>query len=110
SAGELRQTRLDQLQHLDDVDTPIEIQTDFGRAAGRFRLDARDAEDTVHRLFDGTSDGNQSLVGRCFAVIDDDDDAREISLRKDGDRKLPRGVKTSGAQQSHDYQNGAILV
>src|SRR5690242_13627561 len=28
-AGELRQTRLDQLQHLDDVDAPIEIETDF---------------------------------------------------------------------------------
>src|SRR5689334_20703201 len=40
-ARKLRQARLDQLQHLNDVNTPVEIETDFRRAARSLRLDTR---------------------------------------------------------------------
>ena len=80
------------LQFLIDVAAPVEVETDLGRAARGFRLDARDAGNAVHRLFDWTRDGNECLRSGRLAVIDDDDDAREISFRKDSDRQLPCGV------------------
>ena len=95
---------------MNDVDAPIEVETDFRRTARGFRLDASDPGNAVHRFFDRTRDGNQGLIGGRLAVIDDDDDARKISLREDRDRKLPGGVETRRAQQADDHQNGAGLV
>jgi hypothetical protein len=52
----------------------------------------------------------QSLRRRRFAVIGDDHDAREISLRENGDRKLPRCIDPGRAKQRHDDENRAGLI
>ena len=51
-----------------------------------------EAGDAVDGVFDGLGDGDLHLLDGHDAVIDADDDAGKIGLRKDGDGDLKRGV------------------
>ena len=56
-----------------------------------------EALDRVHRLFNGTRDGNECLRRGRHAIVDDDHDAGEIGLGKDRDWQLPCGIKSGRA-------------
>src|SRR5205085_7175558 len=63
-----------------------------------------------HRLFNRARDRDERLRRRHDAVVNDDDDAREIRFREDGDGQLPRGVETGSAEQCDDDDDRALLV
>src|SRR6266850_5835585 len=59
--GHLRKARLHKLERLNNIDIPVEEQTYLRRSPRSLRLNALDPRNTVHRFFDWTSDGDQSL-------------------------------------------------
>src|SRR5205085_8107285 len=93
--SELRETSLDELERLFDVHAPREEEINFAGAARRDGTDARDAGDAVHRLLDGARDGDERLLRGHDAVVNDDDDAREVCGREEGDGQTPRSIKPS---------------
>ena len=91
----LGKRRVRQLQRAIHVDVPVEEEADLGRAAtggAAYRLQAGNA---VDRVLDRLGDGHLHLLDRHDTVIDADDDAGEIGVRKDGDRKLGRGIDST---------------
>ena len=96
-----------ELQRLENVDIPIQEEIDVGSAALRRRANALDARYAVHRFFDGPCDRDEHLRGRHDAVINDDDDARKIGLRKDGDGQLKSGVDASRTEQRDEDDDGS---
>ncbi len=86
-----RQGRIDQLQRLEHIGRPVKKQADFGGAAAGGGTHGDEPGYRVHRGLNGFGDGDFHLLDRHDAVIDADDDAREIGFGEDGDRHLQRG-------------------
>src|SRR6185503_7520156 len=98
------------LQLVVDVTAPVEVEIDLDRSSRSFGFDTRNSRNAIHRLFNRTRDGDECLRCRRFAVVDDDDDARKISLWEDCDWKLPCRVDSGSAEQRHDDHDSARLV
>ena len=97
-----RQRGVDALQRLEHVDLPGEEQIDFRGSAAGDRPDVLEPLHAVHRLLDRPRDGHLHLIDRRDAVVDADDDAREVDFGEDGDRNRRREVDADGDQREDD--------
>ena len=85
---------IDELESLEHVDIPVEEEADFGGAAAGDGADGDEAGDGVDRVFDGPGDGDFHLLDGHDAVVDTDDDAGEVGLRKNGDGDAEGEINT----------------
>ncbi len=107
--ADLRQAAVDvQLGRL-HLHAPVEEDVDLRRAAPGGRADGDHAGDVLHRLLDGAGDRRHHLVGGHHAVVDQDDDAREVGLREDRRRHRPRRERPGQAQGDGEEQDGPRL-
>ena len=83
------------------VHVPVEEQIDFRRAAAGDGAHRCKPGNAVDRFFDRTRDGDHHLVDRHHAVIDADDDAREIGRRENRDRNGERQICSSDRQDEN---------
>ena len=79
-----------ELKGLEHVHVPVEEEADLGGAAAGGGAHGDEAGDAVDGVFDGLGDGDLHLLDGHDAVVDADDDAREIGLREDR-RSEPEG-------------------
>ena len=86
----LRNARLHELQRAPHVRVGRELQRDLGRTADRPAPDALHAEDRREALLERPGHGREEHVRRRAASARDHHDARELHLRVDAARHLPR--------------------
>ena len=81
--------RVHTLQRQNHVGFPVEVQIDLGGATAGHRSNFLEARNAVDSFLDWTRDGDEHLVDGHDAVVDPDDDAREIGVGENGhwDRK-----------------------
>ena len=104
-----RHRGVDQLQRLEHVDVPVEEQVDLGRTAAGHRSDVLEARDGPDRLLERPRDRHLHLLDRHHAVVDADDDAREVGRRKHGHRKRQRLVDADDRQHA-DQEDDRLRV
>ena len=111
-----RQRGVDALQRLEHVHLPREEQIDLGRPAAGDRPHALESLHAVDRFLDRTRDGHLHLIDRRDAVVDADDDAREVDFGKHRDRNRRRQIDADGDQREDDEDDrlavarGPVLV
>ena len=89
-----------------NVDAPIEEEGDFGGAAGGGGAYGDEPGDAVDGVLDGFGDGDLHLLDGHDAVIDADDDAGKVGLRKDRDGNLKRGVDAGEGEGEQKEEDG----
>ncbi len=77
---------VDALQRENHVAIPVKEKIDFGGTTAGDGLDFLQAGDAVDGFLERTRDDHEHLVDRHNAVVDADDDAREVGVREDRDR------------------------
>ena len=82
-----RQSGVHQLQRAVHVDVPVKEQVDFGGAAAGDGIHMVEARHDVDGFFERLGDRHQHLVDGRDAVVDADDDAREIGVGENRDRE-----------------------
>ena len=100
TALDARDRGVDQLQRLQHVDVPVEEQVDLRGSAAGHRSDVLEPGDGPDRLLDRPRDGDLHLLDRHHAVVDADDDAREIGRRKHGHREAQRFIDADDRQHA----------
>ena len=98
---------VDELEGLEHVDVPVEEEADFGGAAAGGGADGDEAGDAVDGVFDGAGDGDFHLLDGHDAVVDADDDAGEVGLRKDGDGDAEGEVNAGDGEDGGEEENAA---
>jgi hypothetical protein len=98
--------RVDHEQRLLHVHAPIERQIDFRGAAAGGGAHILKAGNAVERFFQRTGDGDFHLIDRHHAVIDADDDAREIRRGENGNGDGESFVNAGRRQHQHQKNNG----
>ena len=108
--ADLRKSRLNELQSLRHVNLPVEKKIDVARAARSCRFYPSNARNAVHRLFNRTRHGDEHLVGGNHAVVYDDDDSREVRLRKQSGRQIISRVNAEQTEQHDHHDDRAFLA
>ncbi len=102
AGGQLRlqagNNRIHSLQRQDHVGAPVEEQIHFGGTAAGDGLHPAEPGDAVDRFFDGLGDRNEHLVDGHDAVVNANDDAREIRAWKDRHWNLDRQIDSDQCQ------------
>ena len=103
----LGERRIHQLERLVHVHVPIEEQADFGLAAAGNGANGDQPRHGVYRILDGLGDRDLHLLHRHHAVVDADDYARKVRLRKDRDGHLEGEVDASYGENGREEEDGA---
>jgi len=99
------------MQRVENVHVPAEEDADLRGAARRHRPHGRDARNNADRLFDGPGDPEHLDIHGRDAVVNQDDDARKIGLREDGDGETEEeGCPGERKTQDDDHHRPGVSL
>src|SRR6516164_4054257 len=96
---------VDALQRKDHVGLPVEEEIDFSRTAARNGDDFLQAGNTVYSFFERAGNRDQHLIDRHDTVVDSDEDAWKVGVRKNGDRDAEGEISTNERKADGQEQN-----
>ena len=109
SLTDTAESGIDQLQRAEHVDAPVEEEAYLRRASAGGGAYGDQAGNGVYGVLDGLGDGHLHLLDRHDTVVDADDDAGKVGLRKDGDRNLLRRVDPGQREHDKEEEDGAAI-